>query len=136
MAWFPDYEDRLQWIANNGLPVIFTEARCDPSGFTALYCRIDDDVLPRSNARRGFELHITLGFWSEFEKYLTYEQLEVLLDEVNARWSGVHHVLWIEWTGRGASARIHPEDIVQLDDVITALHNTGGHQDRQLHVSL
>ena len=136
MAWFPDYEDRLQWIANNGLPVIFTEARCDPSGFTALYCQIDDDVLPWSNECRGFELHITLGFWSDFKKYLTYEQLEVLRGEVNARWSGVHQVLWIEWTGRGASAQIHPEDAVQLDDIITALHNIGGHQDRQLHVSL
>ena len=93
MAWFPDYQYRLQWTGSNGLPVTFTEARCDPSGFAALYCRIGDDLLPRSNACRGFELHITVGVWSEFKKCTTYEQLEVLLGEVNARWAGVHHVL-------------------------------------------
>ena len=136
MAWFNDYQGRLQWIVKNGLPVTFSEARCDPTGFVALYCHVDDNLLPRSNECRGFELHVTLGFWSQFKQHMTYEQLDVLLGEINARWAGAHHVLWAEWTGRGASAQTHPEHPVCLDTVITALHDIGGHQDRQLHVSL
>ena len=136
MAWFNDYHGRLLWIVKNGLPVTFSEARCDPTGFVALYCHVDDYLLPRSNDCRGFELHVTLGFWSQFKQYMTYEQLDILLGEINARWAGVHHVLWIQWTGRGASAQIHPEDPVYLDTVIVALHDIGGHQDRQLHISL
>ena len=89
MAWFSDYRDRLRWIVKNGLPVTFSEARCDPTGFVALYCHVDDYLLPRSNDCRGFELHVTLGFWSQSKQYMTYEQLDILLGEINARWARV-----------------------------------------------
>ena len=37
MARAPTWEERLAWVARNGLPVIFTEARVEDNGFFALY---------------------------------------------------------------------------------------------------
>ena len=39
MAWFADAEQRAELLVQHGLPVVFTEARIDASGFFALYLR-------------------------------------------------------------------------------------------------
>ena len=41
MAWAPNWEERLAWVAQNGLPLVFAEARVEDNGFFALYLRVD-----------------------------------------------------------------------------------------------
>ena len=85
MAWFPDYKERRAWLERNGLPVIFEEARVS-DGFVALYLRADA-VLLRSNAHREWDLHITLGYTTDYPVGVA----ELLCEHINALWAGRFH---------------------------------------------
>jgi hypothetical protein len=138
MAWFPNWQERREAIMRHGLPIIFEEVRLSPDGFLALYLRADEALLPRSHVSRGFDLHITLGYASDYPKGVA----ELVRDQINAAWTGRFHVLDIEWVGEGGAAMIHAEDPVAQDPLITWAHKTGYYgnglhtKPRQLHVSL
>ena len=84
MAWFPNYYERRAWLERNGLPVIIQEARVTPDGFVAIYLSADDAVLLPSNANREWDLHITLGYTSDYPEGVA----EVLRQHINAAWAG------------------------------------------------
>ena len=102
MAWAPNREERLAWVARNGLPVIFTEARVEDNGFFALYLRADEALLPRGDVSRGWELHISLGHKSDDPEGVA----EVLCEAISAAWADRYHVLDIEWVGKGGAAMV------------------------------
>ena len=138
MAWAPNWEERLAWVARNGLPVVFTEARVEDNGFFALYLRADEALLPRSDVSRGWELHISLGYESDYPEGVA----EVLCEAINAAWADRYHVLDIEWFGKGGAAMVRGSDPVSQDLVIQVAHRCGHYgngvhvKPRQLHVSL
>ena len=138
MAWFHDWQDRVQWVERNGLPVLFTAARVTPDGFMALYLEADEAVLPRSHVSRGFELHISLGFRTDYPDGLA----DVLCEFINAEWAGRYYVLDIEWVGKGGGAQIRMSDPIQRDPLIKYAHDAGHYgngrwaKPRQLHISL
>ena len=138
MAWFPNWQERREWLERNGLPIIFEEARVQADGFVAIYLSADDAVLLRSNAHREWDLHITLGYASDYPKGVA----ELVRDQINAAWSNRFHVLIVEWVGEGAAAMIHAEDLITQDPLIAWAHRNGHYgnglhtKPRQLHVSL
>ena len=138
MAWFPNYKERRAWLERNGLPVIIQEARLGPDGFLALYLRADDAVLPRSNVSRGWDLHITLGYASDYPKGVA----ELVRDHINAVWADRFHVLDIEWVGEGGAAMIRATGPIAENLLISWAHKLGYYgngvhvRPRQLHVSL
>ena len=131
MAWFPDWELRKAWVERNGLPVIFTEARVT-DGFVALYLEADESILPRSHVSRGFPLHVSLGFSSDYPEGVA----DVLVGAINAQMANQFYVLDIEWVGHGGAAMIRGTDPFALDPLIKLLHVNGYYGRRQLHVSL
>ena len=138
MAWFPDYRERRAWLERNGLPVIIQEARVSPDGFVAIYLSADDAVLLRSNANREWDLHITLGYTSDYPEGVA----EVLRQHINAAWAGRFHVLDVEWVGGGGSVQIRATDPIAEGPLAQWLHRNGHYgngrwvRPRQLHVSL
>ena len=125
-------------MAQNGLPVIFTEARVQDDGFFALYLRADEALLPRNDVSRGWELHISLGYSSDYPAGVA----ELLCGAINAVWADRYHGLDIEWVGKGSAAMIRGSDPVSQDLVIHWAHSCGHYgnelrvEPRQLHVSL
>ena len=138
MAWFADRDHRVELLERHGLPVIFTEARIEDNGFFALYLRADEALLPRSHVSRGFDLHITIGYASDYPGGAA----EVLRDHINAVWADRFHVLIVEWIAQGGAAMIHAQDPINKDPLITWAHRNGHYgnglhtKPRQLHVSL
>ena len=138
MAWFVDKDRRVELLERHGLPVIFTEARIEDNGFFALYLRADEALLPRSHVSRGWELHVSLGYRSDYPEGTA----ELLRDHINAVWSDRFHILIVEWIGQGGAAMIHVEDPITQDLVIQVAHVCGHYgnglhtEPRQLHVSL
>ena len=114
MAGVRDWQDRVQWVERNGLPVLFTDARVTPDGFMALYLEADEALLPRSHVSRGFELHISLGLRTDYPDGLA----DVLCEFINAEWAGRYYVLDIEWVGKGGGAQIRMSDPIQRDPLI------------------
>ena len=138
MAWAPNWEERLAWVARNGLPIIIEEARVQGDGFVALYLRADDAVLLRSNLSRGWDLHITLGYTSDYPEGVP----DILCEHINAVWAGRFHVLDVEWIGKGGTAQIRGSDPIAEGPLIQWLRRNGHYgngkwvRPRQLHVSL
>ena len=138
MAWFADAEQRAELLVQHGLPVVFTEARIDASGFFALYLRADESLLPRSHASRGWELHVSLGYRADYPE----GGAEFLRDRINGFWATRYHVLLVEWVGHGCAAMIDQEDPLVQDLLIQVAHALGHYGNgrhtapRQLHVSL
>ena len=138
MAWFPNWQERREAIMRHGLPIIFEEARLGPDGFLALYLRADEALLPRSHVSRGFDLHITLGYASDYPKGVA----ELVRDHINAVWADRFHVLDIEWVGEGGAAMIRATDPIAENLLISWTHKLGYYgngvhvRPRQLHVSL
>ena len=138
MAWFPNWQERRAWLERNGLPVIIQEARVQADGFVALYLSADDAVLLRSNAHREWDLHITLGYTTDYPVGVA----ELLCEHINARWAGRFHVLDAEWIGKGGTVQIRRTDPIAEDPLVHWLHKVGHYgngrhvRPRQLHVSL
>ena len=132
MAWFADSDHRLAWVKRNGLPITIMEARVQADGFFAIYLTADEAVLPRSNAARGWELHITLGFRSDYPEGVA----EIACGYFNAAWAGRFHVVDVEWIGHGGAAMIRRSDPLAEDPLINWVHRQGYYGTRQLHISL
>ena len=90
-----------------------------------------DAILPRSNAARGWPLHISLLFRDEFKEELTRHAVSL-----HDRWSGRAVVLQVEWVGRGGAAMLLAADSLAADPDLKALHGAGYYRARQVHVSL
>ena len=138
MAWFPNWQERREAIMRHGLPIIFEEVRLSPDGFLALYLRADEALLPRSHVSRGFDLHITIGYSSDYPKGVA----ELVRDHINAVWADRFHVLDIEWVGEGGAAMIRATDPIAENLLNSWAHKVGYYgnglhvRPRQLHVSL
>ena len=128
----------MELLEKHGLPVVFTEARIEDSGFLALYMWADEALLPRSHVSRGWELHVSLGFQSDYPEGTA----ELLVNCINGVWANRYHVLIVEWIGQGGAAMIDAEDPIAQDLLIQVVHVLGHYGNgrhtapRQLHVSL
>ena len=66
----------------------------------------------------------------------------MLCEAINAAWAVRHHVLDIEWVGKGGAATVRGSDPVSQGLVIQVAHRCGHYgngvhvKPRQLHVSL
>jgi hypothetical protein len=70
----------------------------------------DDEQLARPHRNRPFALHISIAYENQLgEEHLT------AIENLNRKWSGVEHKLWIWWIGSGATAQIHPCDTFTSD---------------------
>ena len=66
-GWFPEWRYRIKMLYVGGLDGDILEARVDAeTGFVALCLDAWETILPRSHAERGFPLHVTLGFASDY----------------------------------------------------------------------
>ena len=88
-------------------------------------------MLPRSNAARGWPLHISLLFCDELKEELTRRAVSL-----HDRWSGRAVVLQVEWVGRGGAAMLLASDALVSDPDLRSLHSAGYYRARQVHVSL
>ena len=138
MAWFADSDHRLAWVGKNGLPITSVEARVQEDGFVAIFLTADEAVVPQSNACRGWEPHIALGYRSDYPEGAA----ELVCDHINAAWSGRFHIVDVEWIGKGGSAQIRGGDPLAEDPLIRWMHRHGHYGNgrfvwpRQLHISL
>ena len=134
MSWHTGFEAYQFFMQGRRLPIkiIGPQIRGD---FIAFYIEVDNSWLPRPNATRGWELHVSLGFLSEYRtRGVTDDTVMELITTLNGRWSGKHHMLTVEWVGNGAALMIHRDDALALDPIVDYLSAHGGY-DRQLHIS-
>ena len=139
MAWYSDYYARRDRLLREGLLVLVRGAVLDPrTGFLALYLEANEGDLLRSNVDREFDLHLTIGYASDYAKGVAEEAVERL----NARWRGRLVRLRIAWFGCGGSAQLADDNPLASDVDVRWLHRRGYHGNgvkclpRQLHVSL
>jgi 2'-5' RNA ligase len=137
MAWAPNWWERREAILRHGLPAVVLGARIT-DGFVAIYFDIDEQLLLRSHAARGFSLHLTLGYTSDYGDGVA----EATVERLNRRYAGQWIMLNIEWVGTGGSATLSPKDFLATDEDIRWLHSRGHYgngrfvEPRQLHISL
>ena len=139
MVWYSDYYARRDRLVANGLLVLVRGARVDPgSGFIAMYLDANEGDLLRSHVDRNFELHITLGYSSDYADGVGADAVE----RINRRWAGRLIRLRVEWVGGGGSAQLSHDDLISSDEDVRWLHSRGHYgngihvRPRQLHVSL
>ena len=83
MAWAPDFEQRVDFMIRNGL-LAWVEGMTIEDGFVAVHLPAYDSMLPRSNASRGFRLHVSLGYAQCYSTDL----LEAVVAHFNTGWLG------------------------------------------------
>jgi hypothetical protein len=130
MAWFPDWRARNAAIQTHGLPARVVGVRWSDE-LLVVELQAADAVLPRSNAARGWPLHISLLFRDEFKEELAQHAVSL-----HDRWSGRAVTLQVEWVGRGGGAMLLAADSLAADPDLKALHGAGYYRARQVHVSL
>ena len=139
MAWYGDYWARHERLLDNGLLVLVRGARIDPgTGFIGVYFDANESDLLRSNADREFELHLTVGYASDYFVGVA----EDCVDRINHRWRGRLVRLKVSWIGGGGSIQLAHDDLFVRDPDISWMHRRGWYGNginclpRQLHVSL
>ena len=139
MAWYADYEVRRSRLLQDGLLVLVQNVRIDPAtGFIGIYLLANESDLLRSNADRGFDLHVSLGFASDYGDGVAVEAVERL----NGRWRNRLLRLRISWVGGGGSVQLATDDFLYNDSDVWWLHSRGWYgnglrvKPRNLHVSL
>ena len=134
--WHDDYQERLDWIIENGLPVYIRGFRM-VGGFLAMWVDIDEGVLPRAHADRRFDLHYSLGKLANYNQAgFTEEMVMEMVAELNKRYAGTNRILKIEWCGKGGSVNFHPDEPLILDPVVQFLFHYGGVDWKGAHISL
>ena len=123
----------------DGLLVLVRGARIDPgTGFIGVYFDANEGDLLRSNADRGFELHMTLGFASDYYAGVA----EDAVARINQRWCGRLVRLRVAWVGGGGSIQLSDADPLAGDPDVRWLHRRGHYGNgvrvraHGLHVSL
>ena len=133
MAWYSDYAARKDRLVANGLLVQVRGARIEPgTGFMAIYLEANQGDLLRSDADRGFALHMSLGFESDYGPGVA----DHCIDIINERWRGRLIRLKITWVGSGGAAFLAEDDALGLDYDIAWLYARGWYADRGMHISL
>ena len=139
MAWYSDWQARKDRLLRDGLLVLVRGVDADPgTGFICAHLEANEGDLPRSNVDRGFGLHLTIGFVSDYNRSVALDAVE----RMNARWHGRLVRLRIDWMGSGGAAYLANDDPLAMDPDISWLHPRGwygnGHhvKPRGLHVSL
>ena len=139
MTWYADYHIRKERLLVDGLPVLVRGALIDPTtGFIGVYFDANEGDLLRSNTDRGFELHLTLGYASDYYAGVAQEAVE----RINHRWSGRLVRLRVERVGGGGSIQLSKADLLASDSDIVWLHSRGwcgngvNCRPRQPHISL
>ena len=139
MTWYGDYWARRDRLVADGLLVLVHGARVDPiTGFVAIYLDANEGDLLRSNADRGFELHMTLGYATDYYDGIALEAVE----RINHRWRGRPVRLRVAWVGGGGSIQLAHNDLISNDEDVRWLHSRGQYGNglrvraRGLHVSL
>ena len=139
MAWYGDYWARRERLLANGLLVLVRGARIDPvTGFIAVYLDANESDLLRSNADREFELHLTIGYASDYFDGVA----EDAVARINQRWCGRLVRLRVAWVGGGGSIQLSDADPLAGDPDVRWLHRRGHYgngvrvKPRGLHVSL
>ena len=130
-GWYEDWKDRRDRLLRDGLPVRVLGARIE-SDFFAVYLDADERYLLRSHKKRDFELHITIGYASDFQE----GDAVAAAARINEKWAGYDYTLWISWVGSGGAVFLHKKDHIANDPDIVWFHSRGWYRDRQLHVSL
>ena len=137
--WYADYSARKDRLVADGLLVLVRGARIDPgTGFIGVYFDANEGDLLRSNADRGFELHMTLGFASDYYAGVA----EDAVARINQRWCGRLVRLRVAWVGGGGSIQLSDADPLAGDPDVRWLHRRGHYGNgvrvraRGLHVSL
>ena len=135
--WLPDWKHRLDAIVRHGLPTLVKGASI-VDGFASIELEVDEAILPRTHAMRGFGLHITLGYETDYGQGIAREAV----NRINARWAGEWIPLKIKRYGSGGSVELSWDDMLYQDEDIYWLHSRGHYGNgvkclpRQLHVSL
>ena len=139
MAWCSDWQARCDRLRVNGLLVLVEDVRVDPTtGFVAVYFVANEGDLPRSHVDRDFQLHMTLGYASDYADGVALR----LATTLRRRWAGRLLRLRVGWFGGGGSAQLAYDDVLAQDPDIHWLHSRGHYGNgvnvlpRQLHVSL
>ena len=139
MTWYSDYSARKERLLRDGLLVLVRGARIEPdSGFMAIHLDANEGELLRGHVDRGFALHMTLGYSSDYADGVAAETIE----RVNRRWAGRLVRLRVAWVGSGGSAQLADDDPIACDEDVTWLHRRGWYgngqhvRPRGLHMSL
>ena len=139
MTWYADYHIRKERLMVDGLLVLVRGARIDPgTGFIGVYFDANEGDLLRGNVDRGFELHLSLGFASDYHAGIAEDAVE----RINQRWRGRLVHLRVGWVGSGGSAQLAHDDVLANDPDVWWLHKKGHYGNgllvraRDLHVSL
>ena len=134
-GWFPDWEARRDRMVDNGLPVFFDRVIVT-GDLVAFRVYIPEAHLPRSHVDRGFDLHLSIGFLSTWrERGLDMDGVKIYIDELNRRFHG-HRVVKVGRLGHGGAAILHVEDEIAKDPIFNVLHEFGGYEWREPHISL
>ena len=122
MTWYADYHIRKERLLVDGLPVLVRGALIDPTtGFIGVYFDANESDLLRSNVDRGFVLHLSLGFASDYHAGIAEHSVE----RINQRWRGRLLRLRVGWVGRGGSAQLAHDDVLANDPDVYWLHSRG-----------
>ena len=140
LAWYPGFEMYAFFMKGRKIPVTFTHAAIenDEWGFIALYAEIDEAFLPRSHAARGFPLHMSLGFAKVLndEHGIPWSTTRELVDILNMRYAGKQVSVLLDRIGGGGAACFDHGDPICLDPVVDFIHQRGGYDWREPHISL
>ena len=107
-------------------------------GFVSVELDIDEAVLPRPRSMRPFDLHITLGYASDYGEQVLHDAV----DRINKRWAGEWVPLRIERYTCGGTIELAMDDLLYNDPDIWWLHSRGYYGNgrmtrvRKLHISL
>jgi hypothetical protein len=130
-GWYKGWQERRDAVLTRGLPLRIAGAVLDEE-FLSIHVDIDEAHLIRSHAARGFQLHITLGYASDWGPGIALEAME----RINKRWRGLNVIAKIEWMGSGGAVFFAEDDPLAIDWDIAWLHSRGWYSDRGLHISL
>ena len=136
-SWPSDWEARCEAIVRHGVPAFIKRASIIDD-FVSVELEIDDAVLPRPSSMRPFDLHLTIGYASDYHIEIVTEAVE----RINKRWAGQWVPLRISRYGRGGTIELAEDDMLYQDEDIWWLHKKGFYGNgrrvraRQLHISL
>ena len=83
--WHSDYSERKGRLVASGLLVLVRGAHIDDAtGFVSIIIEANEGDLLRSNADRGFGLHLTWGFETDYAAGVARDAVVRL----NERWAG------------------------------------------------
>ena len=131
--WYDNWQERKEGLETFGLPVIILGVELTSTGFLSLLVQADEAYLLRSHRDRGFELHMSLGYVTDYE-----DKAEALqaAGRLHHRWAGHWVLLNIERVGSGGASFLHRYDMISDDAAFQHLHQRGCYRDRQPHVSV